>query len=490
MHDLLARAGAAVDASGAGDANAMSADKAASKKTPERSATRSRSLTPEKAKAAGENAARPAAWDTLKKDFENTLTLLSKDGTPPRAAKRDAHTPDKENEQPGSLQKQKPGPPPLRAGSKRSAHTMIPRAKTAPPRTVRPPRPPTKVPRAPGKPLRAGAVARAVPRPVPQGRPRVRPRGEPGIRRLGGARRSVMPGARIELAAPWLAAPMPVAPRLAAPMPAAPRLAAPMPAVPRLAAPTAAGPAATKTGRTVAKGRKKGLSREVGAVVEWLKKCVAARKGDWKVRCGALAGFGGACEGLGGVVVGGRLAEDCVGMLGDYMGEMHHRVMTGALDGLFFLLLCSVGSCGHLQRALERRDDVLHRLLGMLGSGRENVRLAAGRVMQSFEVQFRPEAAVGLLLRAVRGSRGGVDGTVAERGAVQMAKAFERAAGSGEGFLWKGGLLENVLKSVAGMRRDRRVEVRRAAERVAGRVKESLPEGAYDLACGRYGIDV
>lgn len=244
--------------------------------------------------------------------------------------------------------------------------------------------------------------------------------------------------------------------------------------------------------------KKKVMSPALQGVIDWLKRAKRIKRGGWQERCQALKGFAEACKQLQGERIGPRLGEHCVSMLGDYMHETHHKVVSGALDSLFFLFLCSEGSSQNLQKALEKRDDVLRRTLGLLIGGKENVRLAAARAMQSFEVQFPPEVMVCLIMRALghatcsdsRQRSGSVaDGRVAEMGCGQLAKAFERAATSGEGFIWKTGLLEAVLTGLDGMTKDRRVAVRRAGDKVVEKVRLTLPDRAFEMACDKYGVE-
>lgn len=234
----------------------------------------------------------------------------------------------------------------------------------------------------------------------------------------------------------------------------------------------------------------KGMSVALRRVAEWLKQAKRIKNGAWEERCKALKGFGEACKQLDGERISMGLADECIAVLGEYIRQGHHRVISEALDGLFFLLLCSVGSSHMLQRALEKREDVLRRTLGLLIAGNESARLAAGRVMQSFQVQFSPEVMVGLIMRAMNQGGGGglADVRVAKMGCVQLGKAFERAAISGEGFVWKTGLLESVLKALEGLCGHRRVGVRRAGDGVVEQVRESLPERAFELACEKYGV--
>lgn len=244
---------------------------------------------------------------------------------------------------------------------------------------------------------------------------------------------------------------------------------------------------------------KKRVCKEVHGVIEWMRRCLRERGGSWEEKSRALGGFCEACKGLRGKGIGVRLAEDCVGMLGEYVGETHHRVIRGALDGLFYLLLCAEGSSGGLQRGLERHEEVLRRTLWLKSRGKEDIRLAAGRVLGGFEVQFSPEVQVCLVMRAMgfvekgkgkgRGMgverRGGVlDGRLVEMGCAEVEKGLR----SGQGFVWREELLEMVLRAMQVLGGDRRVSVRKSVEAVIEAVKQSLPEGAFGMACEKYEV--
>eukprot|EP00177_Eucheuma_denticulatum_P005437 GFKZ01009887.1.p1 GENE.GFKZ01009887.1~~GFKZ01009887.1.p1 ORF type:complete len:1085 (-),score=163.35 GFKZ01009887.1:368-3622(-) len=251
-----------------------------------------------------------------------------------------------------------------------------------------------------------------------------------------------------------------------------------------------------------AEGKEEGKRRvckEVQGVIEWMRGCLRVRQGSWEEKSRALGAFCEACKELRGRGIGARLAEDCVGMLGEFVGETHHRVVRGALDGLFYLLLCPEGSAVGLQRGLERHEEVLRRTLWLKGRGKEDLRLAAGRVLGGFEVQFSPEVQVCLMMRAMgfveggkakaRGKglerRGGVlDGRLVEMGCAEVEKGLK----SGQGFVWREELLEMVLRAMQVLGGDRRVAVRKSVEAVVEAIKQSLPEGAFGMACDKYDV--
>lgn len=187
-------------------------------------------------------------------------------------------------------------------------------------------------------------------------------------------------------------------------------------------------------------------------------------------------------------------------MLGDYVHETHHKVLLGALDGLFFLFLCTEGivSTTAMQKVLERRPEIIRRVLHLMKDGHEDVRLGCTRVMQGYEVQFGPETQVAILIRAMTGeARPGTiaarrivapDGRIAEKGCAHLLSAFERADTSGDGFVWKAGVLRSLIEMLGALSKDRRIEVRRAAGEVVCAVKKSLPEAAFSMICKKVGV--
>lgn len=199
-----------------------------------------------------------------------------------------------------------------------------------------------------------------------------------------------------------------------------------------------------------------------------------------------------------------KFATRVIGLLFEMASDAHNRVVSAALDAFFYLLLCvEVPSCdtkdsNPLQLALERRPDAMMRILTLLGDTKENIRIAATRVMQSMVVQFRPETRVLLIVQAVssvhavRGKRGSTNtarGLTAAHspksaivGCEQLLEAFRSAAASGEGFVWQPvSLLRSLLMAMASLLRDRRADVRTAAVPVVQAVYESLPPEAMQL---------
>lgn len=236
------------------------------------------------------------------------------------------------------------------------------------------------------------------------------------------------------------------------------------------------------------------LSPEQIHVIECLRMAQGASKGDWRGKLKSLGAFCEAMKGLGSERMKIRVAEEAICMLGDYVLERHHRVILAALDGLFFLLLCTEGIAqrGALTRALEKRGDVLKRVLMLLSDGKDDVRLSSERVMESFGVQFDSETQVGLIVRAINmEGRGGVcDQRVVESGCAHVVRAFERARTSGLEFVWREQALKLVLKGMQTLVADRRLGVRKAAGNALSCVKLSLPNRAYEMACVKFGISL
>lgn len=221
-------------------------------------------------------------------------------------------------------------------------------------------------------------------------------------------------------------------------------------------------------------------------------------KGAWNARLEGVNGVTEALKGLQGERVCGSVAEECVCLIGEALNDVHHRVVMAALDGMFFVLLCTVGAdgAGRLQKVFEKRPDILRRVLQLMRDGREDVRLAGGRVMQSFEVQFSAEVQVTLVLRTMGGEPGkprggaglsGVDVKVGEMGCAALVRAFERAERCEEGFVWQPGTLETIVTGMGALVKDRRVVVRRGADAVVKAVRHCLPERAFEIACRRFG---
>lgn len=252
----------------------------------------------------------------------------------------------------------------------------------------------------------------------------------------------------------------------------------------------------------------------------------ARGRGDWNSRLEKVSELKEIVQVLDKDELSAALAEDCVMVLSEATNDVHHRVVVVALDGLFWILLRVEGDTGSsgLQRVFEKRSDVLRRVLHLCKDQKEDVRLAGQRVMHSFTVQFAPEVQVNLVLRAMGiemvrarksavasaasgsggvgtlvggvvgggagggGSFGSVDARAMEMGCVALAKAFEQAEQCNEGFVWSGLALQAMLVGMGQLTRDRRVEVRRGADKVVEAVERCLPDGAFEIACRKFNV--
>lgn len=284
---------------------------------------------------------------------------------------------------------------------------------------------------------------------------------------------------------------------------------------------------------------------------------------SWKDRIAALRQVQELCREQHGERMDTRLARNAVNLLSDLTADAHYRVAAEALDAFFYVVL-SVNATNEndgtattakqlrdpesgkgqaqlhphggnaLQLALERRPEVINRILTRLAEPREITRVAADRVMSSMVVQFKPEVRARLIVAAivdsfavapyrsnsatltrggssstVRGNQGssrastsgygasscasgsritkvGEIRTVAPKVAVvgceQLESAFRDAEASGDGFMWSDSLLLELLSTVGALLGDKRAFVRAAAVPVVAAVDASLPEGALQLA--------
>ncbi|PXF44773.1 hypothetical protein BWQ96_05443 [Gracilariopsis chorda] len=245
----------------------------------------------------------------------------------------------------------------------------------------------------------------------------------------------------------------------------------------------------------VEKRKKSVLPAKTQEVVDALRACNRAKNDGWQAKSESLKRFEVALRAVAEEKMPARLAEDCVYMLGEYIVDGHHKVVVGALEGFFYLFLCSVGGVQSraLQRALERRIESLRRILQLTRDCKEDTRLASERVLDGFGVQFEPEAQVGVVMQAMTSEKGRskmVDGRVATSGCALLVRAFERADRNEGGFVWKAGLLEVIVSVLGRLSKDRRVEVRRAAGPVVAAVKQCLPDRAFEMACRKVGVQV
>lgn len=259
------------------------------------------------------------------------------------------------------------------------------------------------------------------------------------------------------------------------------------------------------------KKREETPSEQLHLAVRKLRSVAGRGRGDWSSRLERMKDMKEALQTIDRDYLNAKVTEDCVLVISDMVNDGHHRVVVAALDSLFLLLLRVEGDAesGALQRVLERKADVLRKVLHLCKDTKEDIRLACQRVLQSFEVQFAPEVQVGLLLRAMgietgRGGRGrkssvrighsnptaavGSEVRVLECGCRSLVKAYERAERCEGGFVWSPTMLEMILVGMAKLSKDKHVEIRRGADGVVKAVQSSLPDVAFDLACNKYGV--
>lgn len=257
-------------------------------------------------------------------------------------------------------------------------------------------------------------------------------------------------------------------------------------------------------------GKNETPSEKLQVAVRKLRSVTGRGRGDWRIRLGRVKDVKESLQCIDRDNLNAKVTEDCVLVIGEMVNDGHHRVVVAALDSLFLLLLRVEGEAEStaLQKVLERKADVLRKVLHLCKDSKEDIRLACQRVLQSFEVQFSPEVQVGLLLRAMgietgRGGKGrmssarvgysnsatvGSDVRVLESGCRSVVKAYERAQRCEGGFVWSPAMLEVMLVGMAKLTKDKHVEIRRGADGVVKAVRGSLPDGAFELACQRYSI--
>lgn len=221
----------------------------------------------------------------------------------------------------------------------------------------------------------------------------------------------------------------------------------------------------------------------------------------WDDRVKSLKRVSEACKGLSGCDIDYNLARKTVMVIGECIGESHFRVAAAALDSMFDLLLnieAGIDSNGEkvnaLQLALEKHWGVLYKILMRLGDGKEHIRAAADRALHALAVQFDPEVRVLLVLRAVNAGARTLTKPVSSQanqksrpklmmGALEtISSAFTSAKASGDGFMWHQKALEGLLGMIAPLLKDRRVELRNLATRVALQVNETAPKRTLELA--------
>lgn len=246
--------------------------------------------------------------------------------------------------------------------------------------------------------------------------------------------------------------------------------------------------------------------------VDILKRVEVSSSKNWEGKVTALVAFQEACQSMTGQSLDRKIAARAVSVLSDRIADAHNKVVSAGLDGLFYLLLCSDSpplsdganasrpqltlsdgvSGSSVQSVLERKPEVLQRILARLVDTKEPIRTAAERVMHSLTALFRPEARVMLITRAVsssfivnkgRGTASVANSKMVIAACVHLVSAFESAEASGEGFVWQPvALLSSLLEAMAALLRDRREDVRKAAGPVILAAEHSLPEGAMQLA--------
>lgn len=232
--------------------------------------------------------------------------------------------------------------------------------------------------------------------------------------------------------------------------------------------------------------------------LEALKRVELSRSSAWQTRVGVLTRLQEACQHLGPDTLDVRLALRTFSVLSELTSDTHIKVVPAALDALFSVFLgvenCSSSEAFNpLQAALDRRPEVVQRILLCLVDSRTTTRLAAERVMHSLVAQFRPEVRAMQIVRAMSymfsadKSRKGVTNIGSPKvmvvGCSHLLAAFRSAEASGEGFVWQPvSLLASILETMAALLRDRRADVRSAAGPVVVAAHSSLPRGAMKLA--------
>jgi CLASP N terminal len=242
------------------------------------------------------------------------------------------------------------------------------------------------------------------------------------------------------------------------------------------------------------------LSPPGRAFSDALRSVELSRSDGWEARVRALSLFQVSCKHLDGDMLDARLALRAVSVLSEMTTDAHIKVVPAALDSLFAILLgvesqtpSDSQSVNPLQIALERRPEVVQRILVCLVDSRASTRVAAERVMHSLVAQFRPEVRAMQIVRAMsfmfasdktrRGTTNIGSPKVMIVGCTHLLAAFRSAEASGEGFVWQPvTLLASLLETMAALLRDRRADVRGTAGPVVLAANLSLPPGAMKLA--------
>lgn len=229
-----------------------------------------------------------------------------------------------------------------------------------------------------------------------------------------------------------------------------------------------------------------------------LRRVELSKSSGWQARVSALTRLQEACKHVDGDAIDVRLALRAFSVLSEMTTDMHIKVVPTALDALFAVFLGVENSSSNegsnpLQVALERRPEVIQRILVCLVDSRASTRSAAERVMHSLVAQFRPEVRAMQIVRAMShmfsadNSRKGATNIGSPKvmvvGCTHLLAAFRSAEASGDGFVWQPvSLLASLLETTAVLLRDRRADVRGAAGPVILAANLSLPPGAMKLA--------
>lgn len=234
-------------------------------------------------------------------------------------------------------------------------------------------------------------------------------------------------------------------------------------------------------------------------------------RGDWRRRHEKMKEVKNGLETIDGNDLDAAISQDCVTIINDAMTDIHPKMMVMALDCFFLLLLRTSGDDNStaLHKTLDKRTDVLRRVLQVCKDSKEDVRNAGERVLTSFGVQFTPEKQVALLLKAMNFSvelvknnstariastnpstTAGMNANVMEIGCNSIKKALDRAEASDGGFEWSAAVLQTLLKAMFRLSKDRRQDVRNSANDVVRAVHDSFAdtEGAFELACRKTGV--
>lgn len=248
------------------------------------------------------------------------------------------------------------------------------------------------------------------------------------------------------------------------------------------------------------------------ASIASLRTMLSRGRGDWRRRHEKMKEVKNGLETLDGNDLDAAISQDCITIINDAMTDIHPKMMVMALDCFFLLLLRTSGEDNStaLHKTLNKRIDVLRRVLQVCKDSKEDIRNAGERVLTSFGVQFSPEIQVALLLKAMNfcvelvaknnsaartasnnpSTTAGMNAYVMEIGCISIKKALDRAEASDGGFEWCAAILQTLLKAMFRLSKDRRQDVRHSANDVVKAVHDSFVdiEGGFDLACRKTGV--